>query len=241
MAKKKKKPPEGAPDWLLTYGDMMSLLLCFFIILVSLSEIKKEDQYKAIVEEIKSAFGMKGGGGVVPAKFDPKMSVPERIEDVQLPRRKEKNKSQSPQEGVTGKTETVRALRPAEYIVKGGPIPFEPGSSRLLPEHRQMLRQIADEIRGHRTKLEIRGHAAPNEVVYADVWTLSTQRARAVMAYLTSDEVGLDPARMRLVSCGDHEVVVQRAFPSNLEEKNRRVEVVETTMLVEDLDQSYQE
>ena len=63
MAKKCKCAPPGAPAWVMTYGDMMTLLLTFFIMLVALSEIKKEDQFRAIVKAVKKAFGMKGGGG----------------------------------------------------------------------------------------------------------------------------------------------------------------------------------
>ena len=51
MAREKKpeEPPTGAPAWMVTYGDMMSLLLCFFIMLVAMSEIK-EDKFKKILE-----------------------------------------------------------------------------------------------------------------------------------------------------------------------------------------------
>ncbi|MEM1097808.1 MAG: flagellar motor protein MotB, partial [Planctomycetota bacterium] len=34
MAKKQKCPPAGAPEWMTTYGDMMTLLLCFFVLIV---------------------------------------------------------------------------------------------------------------------------------------------------------------------------------------------------------------
>ena len=36
----------GIPEWVVTFGDMMSLLLTFFIMLVSLSEIKEEQKYQ---------------------------------------------------------------------------------------------------------------------------------------------------------------------------------------------------
>ena len=36
----------GIPEWVVTFGDMMSLLLTFFIMLVSLSEIKEEEKYQ---------------------------------------------------------------------------------------------------------------------------------------------------------------------------------------------------
>ena len=40
----------GIPEWVVTFGDMMSLLLTFFIMLVSMSEIKEEKRYQAMVE-----------------------------------------------------------------------------------------------------------------------------------------------------------------------------------------------
>ena len=89
MAVKCKCPPAGAPAWVLTFGDMMSLLLTFFILLLSLSEIKKDDEFRAVVKEVKKAFGMHGGGGRVPSKSDPELTFIERINSLQLVSRKE--------------------------------------------------------------------------------------------------------------------------------------------------------
>ncbi len=47
----------GIPEWVVTFGDMMSLLLTFFIMLVSLSEIKEEERFQSMVEEIHQHFG----------------------------------------------------------------------------------------------------------------------------------------------------------------------------------------
>ena len=41
-------PPAGVPEWVVTYGDMMSLLLTFFIMLVSMSKIKEEGTMRAL-------------------------------------------------------------------------------------------------------------------------------------------------------------------------------------------------
>ena len=89
MPKREKKAPAGAPEWVLTYGDMMSLLLCFFIMLVALSEIKKEDKYQAVVRGVKAAFGMTGGGGSVPTLDDPERSLIKTLEE--LAQRQEKH------------------------------------------------------------------------------------------------------------------------------------------------------
>ena len=49
MAIKKKKSGGGGANWMDTYGDMVTLLLCFFVLLYSMSTIS-EDKWKAIVQ-----------------------------------------------------------------------------------------------------------------------------------------------------------------------------------------------
>src|SRR4051812_31722328 len=55
-------PPAGAPEWVVTYGDMMSLLLTFFIMLVSTSELKKDDaKFRSMLNAIHQIFGPEWG------------------------------------------------------------------------------------------------------------------------------------------------------------------------------------
>ncbi|MGM0673883.1 MAG: flagellar motor protein MotB, partial [Spirochaetota bacterium] len=63
MPKKKKCPPEGAADWLLTYGDMVTLLLTFFVLLYTTAEV---DGYQ--LRLVLSAFpglGTREGGNTL--------------------------------------------------------------------------------------------------------------------------------------------------------------------------------
>jgi len=69
--KKKEQDEEGAPAWMVTYGDMMTLLLCFFVIIVALSEIKEDERYRAVVESLQEAFGYRGGVGTAPTETPP--------------------------------------------------------------------------------------------------------------------------------------------------------------------------
>ncbi|MBT8374349.1 MAG: hypothetical protein KJN80_05515 [Deltaproteobacteria bacterium] len=48
---------EGAPAWVVTFGDLMSLLLCFFVLLLSFSEMDKA-VYKQVAGSLKQAFGV---------------------------------------------------------------------------------------------------------------------------------------------------------------------------------------
>ena len=47
------EPEAGIPEWVVTFGDMMSLLLTFFIMLVSMSEIKEEERFQALVQSMR--------------------------------------------------------------------------------------------------------------------------------------------------------------------------------------------
>ena len=50
-------PEKGAPLWMVTFGDLMSLLLCFFVLLLSFSEIDAQ-KYKELAGSMSKAFGV---------------------------------------------------------------------------------------------------------------------------------------------------------------------------------------
>ena len=237
MAKKKCKcPPEGAPAWMLTYGDMMTLLLCFFVLIVSFSEIKKEDRWQAVVEEIQKAFGMKGGGGKLPTKDDPALSLIERVEAMRLEFNTIPKHSNTDDPGMEGREREVTTVRRGMLFAVGGRVTFEPGSADLDQQARRRLRQAAELIRGRNHVVEGRGHTAMGELGHAagydDLRELSLARAKAVEDYLTSDEVGLRPERFRLVAVADREPLQHRGYQAAEQVNNRRVEVFEGEALV---------
>ncbi len=238
MGKKCKCPPEGAPEWVMTYGDMMSLLLCFFIILVALSEIKKEDEYRAIVEEVKKAFGMKGGGGKVASPDDPKLSLMKRLEELQLRMTPKPKPSNTDDPGMEGKEAQVTKVREGMLFTQGGRVTFEPGSADLSEQSKRSIRAVSDLIRGYNNKIEVRGHASSMEVgvqsEYGDLWTLSYARAKAVMDFLTSKEVGIRADRIRVIANAEHEPLVKRLYTPTGQQPNRRAEILVMEALVED-------
>lgn len=239
MARRHKCPPTGAPEWVLTYGDMMSLLLVFFIMLVSLSEIKKEEQYQAIVKEVQKAFGMRGGGGKLPTKDDPELSLLDRLEAVQLRSFDDPQRSSTDDPGVEGRQMTVTAIRKGMQYVIGGPITFEPDSAQLSERGMRQLERIAAEVRGYNNKIEVRGHAASMELAdaagrYPDLWALSYARARTVAEYLAQPPCEIDPQRIRVVANADHEPQKLRVYTPGSQEPNRRVEVVVGDEVIED-------
>ncbi|SFO49778.1 chemotaxis protein MotB [Cohaesibacter marisflavi] len=58
MAKKKPQGGGGAPDWLVTFSDLMSLLVCFFVLIISFS-IQDNEKLQVVAGSMKDAFGVK--------------------------------------------------------------------------------------------------------------------------------------------------------------------------------------
>jgi chemotaxis protein MotB len=217
---------------------MMSLLLTFFILLVAMSKLKKEDQYRAIVQEVQRAFGMKGGGAKLPTEEDPRLSMLDLRQHQQIMQRPEPNRSQSDDPGIDGHEQAVTTIREGMKFLVGGRITFETGSADLSDKAREDLRVIGRQLQGLNHKIELRGHAASmelaEELAYPDLWTLSYARARAVMAYLVSDDIGIRPDRIRLIAAGDREPLARREYTADRLATNRRVEIWQLDVLVED-------
>ncbi|RDY32475.1 OmpA/MotB family protein [Lachnotalea glycerini] len=63
MAKKKQdEPPKGAPAWTTTFSDLMNLLLCFFVLLFSMSTVDAE-KFEQVAASLASSFSVLSGGG----------------------------------------------------------------------------------------------------------------------------------------------------------------------------------
>jgi chemotaxis protein MotB len=85
-----KKCEKGAPAWVMTFADLMSLLMCFFVLLLSFSEMDVI-KYKQVAGSLEEAFGvqreievksMPKGTSVVAKEFSPGKPTPTPINDV---------------------------------------------------------------------------------------------------------------------------------------------------------------
>lgn len=235
MAKKKKKQSGGAPEWMVTYGDMMSLLLCFFVILVSMSEMKQDQKFQKVRESIKRAFGYQGGLGHIPGIEAPTNTLEKQLSDL-IMRKWQLQLGKSSEEGIEGQNPAVVRVREGlEYII-GGRVPFEPGQAELLDYAEQQLDAFADLIRGMNNKIRVRGHTASvSSDVYApfpSLDSLTYARANAVKQYLISR--GIREERISVEACGDNEPLVTQAYDANTRADNDRVSIIVTENLIED-------
>ncbi|WP_432697377.1 flagellar motor protein MotB [Marinobacterium sp. YM272] len=88
--KKCKCPPPGAPAWMATFSDLMSLLMCFFVLLLSFSEMDVL-KFKQLAGSMREAFGVQAqikvedipkGTSIIAQEFSPGRPVPTPLNEV---------------------------------------------------------------------------------------------------------------------------------------------------------------
>jgi chemotaxis protein MotB len=220
---------------MVTYGDMMTLLLCFFVIIVAMSEIKKEDKFRQVMESIQQAFGYQSSIEVAPGDRTPVNALIRQLERIVVPSNINRE-GDVDEEGIDGRVEKVTDVRDGIQIVVGGRIAFERFSAVLKETAEQRIAMVAEKIRGKNTKVIVRGHATseplPEDSLYDDPTDLSYARARAVADTLIRH--GVRAARIRVEANGDKEPIVRQAYTEQRRAVNRRVEIIVTEALLQD-------
>lgn len=223
----KRKEPEGAPAWVVTYGDMMSLLLTFFVLLVSMSSIQEEEKFQEALKSIREAFGYVGGIGKVPTRTAPTVSLIQQLETIRIPDRVQ-NRGDAEDPGIEGRDTRITKVREGIEIAIGGQVTFDRFSDVLKPEAVSLLEALAVKLRGHTTKIDIRGHTTneplPADSPFGDLDELAHRRAKAVASAL--ERAGVEPDRMRLTAVGPREPLVRQAYTEERRAVNRRVEII---------------
>jgi len=215
MGRDKKQDEEiSAPLWCLTYGDMITQCMAFFVMLFALSEVRS-DKARKVAAEISRAFNrspMTGGavGLATATSFA-------RFRKAAL------------ESAVTGADLRVQKLEEGQKIVVGGKALFKRGSAELRPRAFRVLREAADMLAGYKNRVEIRGHASRGEVSagsrYSDEWELSFYRAKAVADFLVRDGK-IKERRLRVTGSSYHHPAAASLFKDE-DSRNRRVEIVE--------------
>lgn len=201
--------PIGIPEWVVTFGDMMSLLLTFFIMLVSLSEMKEEEKYQALVESMRQQFGhTRSQTSLIPGDMRPRNSALSKLAAMGRAKRLDTMQGGDRVQAPVGDHPRVMIVRPGTKTGIGTVIYFDEGSAELTKEHREILSQQADVMQGKSQKIEVRGHTSHKPVAtdsgLRDNWDLAYQRSRNVMQYLIED-LNIDDRRIRMSVAGPHE------------------------------------
>ena len=208
--------------WMSTYTDLMTLLLTFFVLLLSLSTVDKNRKRLAL-NSLVGAFGFKSGGQSILGS--PKglnitsNSAPLVKEEVQFERLRNVALKHGFKEELTVNKQLDRTV-----IALKNKVLFGHNSSELIKENSGLLSEITDILKEGHQLIELRGYCDPSETIleenpYKSSMILSSKRAIAIFDFLV--EKGLDA-----------ESIVAHGFgvnsPENSKEPslNRQVEII---------------
>jgi chemotaxis protein MotB len=215
---------EGAPDWVVTYGDMMSLLLVFFILIVSFSQMDVI-KYRALVGSIRTAFGAKDASFMTGFEGKPTVvTMPRTLRAYTYEDLEEETQQQVRALDVQGDVDVTRSERGVALRIKENLL-FDLGKAELRPYAGPLLRKVAKILKNHPYTVMVEGHTDDLPIStpkFPSNWELSAARAAAVVRYLV-DSCGMRPEHLVVMGYADTRPVAPNTSPEG-RAKNRRVE-----------------
>lgn len=208
---------EGAPLWMITYSDMVTLIMTFFILYYSIASMNMQKFKEAIIGEEQASIGL--------LELLDSAEIKETIQELT------QQKSQdilSEMSEVAEDSEMDVETSDAKVVVRvPGASLFKPGQADLQLEARPVLDEVIRVVNKYpKYKIHIQGHT-DDELIsterFPTNWELSAARATAVLRYFI--DKGAEPERMTATGYADtfplarNDTVPGRA-------KNRRVEFV---------------
>lgn len=222
-------PPDevkpGAPEWVVTFGDMMTLLLCFFVLLLSFSTMEAE-RFKVLAGYVRQAFGVQSehhyteipsGDTVVAVEFNPPMAnrevVYEKIVDLL--------------DAMGMKTMAEAELDEQGTRVRvDGSLLFSSGSARVESGGIEFLRQLALTMKQTGSGAVVEGHSDNqpiNSGVFPSNWELSAARAGAIVRELELQ--GIPSNHLQVAAFADTRPITGNETAEG-RARNRRVELL---------------
>jgi len=225
----KSSPPpqeEGIPAWMATFADMVTLLLCFFVLLLSFTN-QDITNFKKMMGSIQEAMGVQiedRGALATPyaeSSFKERRSVRQNREIVELGARLKKfirAKDLSAMSRVSSDKSGVM-LRFDNSAM------FTKGSAELSPESKKALQVVIDGMENKSFNLVIRGHTDGEQTesrIYHSNWELSASRAATCLRYILAHS-NIEAKRMKAVGYASAKPILPSTTEAN-KRANRRVE-----------------
>ncbi|HHV61046.1 MAG TPA: OmpA family protein [Firmicutes bacterium] len=220
----------SSPPWMTTYGDMMTLLMCFFVLLFAFSRIDIIKFRQAVIS-LQGALGVLTGGprplnlGDLPAPKPPSEN-PEARERRNLMGVMRKFEGYLREKGLSNDVELKLDERGlvVSFMDK---VLFDRGEATLKPDAKKVLNEVAGLIRKLPNDIRIEGHTCDlpiHSARFPSNWELSTARATEVLRYLV-EVLHLPPERFSAMGYGQYHPKVPNTSERN-RALNRRVDMV---------------
>ena len=189
MGKKREKKKEesksgGAPEWMVTYSDMVTLLLTFFVMLLAMATFDSPGRVDKVIESLRKAFGV-GGYSPNPEKAQKNpaantsetKSVKDQVKPIVTQLREILSKKISDDLVKMTKTRTeVRVMLDPRIL-------FAPGSTELHPSSFGLIANLANAIKDKDVHLHVEGHTDSTGDSSRN-WEISAMRAVSVVEAL---------------------------------------------------------
>ncbi len=239
---------EGAPEWLISFADNVTLLMGFFVILLAMN--MKAYTTGGIGGKEHFAGGtptsdLPDAQTPSPALLDLSIAIREAFHnpvdlssnnpnDQPLIRRifQRAGQSSSRRDGPEGRERDVQSLPPTDYHAPFGSVLFANDSIELSGKARQTVIDVAARTKGLTLVVEVRGHASATEGFRKSDSAMRLAFDRALVVAGVLAENGVDWWQMRLVTCGDNDR--RNPFPDSemADAANARVEIVVSDQVV---------
>ncbi len=221
--------PAGAPAWMVTYSDLVTLLLTFFVLLLSMANMDPT-KFTAASTSLQDAFGIyKSSASVdfaIPVLPSQPISKYTPIQTRSTEKIYEKVKSQIDSLRLNDDVGLIKNDDDSIILRINDSVLFGPGQSEIDPKSYPILRNIAEIINPLPMDLRIEGHTddIPMQGSQFGNWNLSVDRAVSAMRYFSqSDLLSLD--RMAAVGYGKDKPIVANVDEAS-RAKNRRIDFV---------------
>ena len=208
--------------WLLTYADMITLLLAFFIVLYASSSVNAK-KLQEVAASIRGAFGTPAGA----SQINDRGFGGERLLIVpnQLDRMAEELSIALRAEAEAGRVQIMKTPRGVVLRFQDTAL-FDLGKANLTLEARAMFDKIAPVVKPLQNMIEAEGHTDDLPIrssQYPSNWELSAARATSVVRYFVETH-SLSPERLAARGMGEFRPLYSNQ-PRIGEPKNRRVEI----------------
>jgi len=229
MARKKKWPVQyeaNTEAWMTTFADLISLMLTFFILLISMSTMDKTG-LSDIESSFTKAVSVLNAGAKTELQIMPPFEMQKLVSAQELMLAMRQNSMVLLQNSTLKHKVKGIIVKDRLYLRIPNAVLFAKGSAKLKPEHTKAIKKLAQMLSTSPGSIRIEGHtnADPDltDSQFADPWTLALARAASVL-HILEDE-GVSSSRLSVVGYGPSRPVSTEATPFG-RTKNRRVDIV---------------
>lgn len=227
MRQRKPKEKKNTQEWLTTYSDLVTLLLCFFVLLFSFSNIDAQ-KFQSIMNALQGSLGViEGGTTIVDA---PEITTAEENEEEEFEKLKQTIEDYAEEEGL--KDDISLELEERGLVIRFmDSVFFDSGKADIKPESVEILHYIAQILNSENFKgkhIKVEGHTDTDPIIHSTTyptnWELSAIRATNVLRFFVEEE-NINGDRISSSGYSFYRPIAPNDTREN-KTKNRRVDIV---------------